>query len=71
MSVEAEEMLWKAITQIEAQETLVAIQVSAYPELPKKEKEKLHRTLHRNAYPDAHEARHSLTLEQVMEIVNG
>jgi hypothetical protein len=71
LTAEAEEMLWQAITEIEAQEVLVAIQVSAYPDLPKTDKERVHRAFHKQAYPHTHEARTSISIEQLAAVING
>lgn len=45
-------MYWQAIDVLESQETLVAINVSSYPTAKKEFRDKLHRKLHKMAYPN-------------------
>jgi hypothetical protein len=44
-----------AITVLEAQEMLLQMQVSDYPHLKKEPRQRLHRQLHRQAYPGIHD----------------
>ena len=44
---EENEMLWQAVTQIEAQETLVSMKVVSFPNMKKEDIEKTHRSIHR------------------------
>ena len=46
-------MYWQAITLIEAQETLKSLIISDWPNLKNTEREKRHRQLHMDAYPDS------------------
>lgn len=71
MSAEAEEMMWKAITVIEAQETLIGFQVSAYPQMKKSAQEQLHKSLHRMAFPEVYEKPITLTAEGLARLING
>jgi hypothetical protein len=49
------ESLWQAITQIEAQEMLKQFQIADYPHLKARDKSRVHKDMHKLAYPHAQE----------------
>lgn len=71
MSAEAEEMMWQALTIIEAQETLIEFQVSSFPHAKQSEKEKIHRAVHKLAYPSIYNKPVVLTAEAMAALING
>ncbi len=44
-------MYWQAIDVLESQEALIAINISSYPTAKKEFRDKLHKRLHKMAYP--------------------
>lgn len=66
---EDEEMLWQAITVLEAQEMLMGVKVSSYPYLKEADQDKVHRSLHKLAYPDVE--KRSITAEEMARLLNG
>ena len=65
MTVEDCEDLWNSITVIEAQQTLVNITVSMWANMSKSDRQKIHRSLHRQAYPDSFETAKEISTEQL------
>lgn len=64
-------MLWQAITVIEAQETLVRLQVASYAHMKPDDQRKLHRSLHEMAYPAIYRNPVTLTAEQMAKLLHG
>lgn len=70
MSIESFNHYWEAITVIEAQEMLLAMNVSAYPMMKKEDAKKLHRKLTRLAYPKNEErAKRPLTAAELAQLL--
>ena len=60
---------WEAITILEAQETLLAFNISAYPMMKNESAKKLHRAFHDKAFPRNRErARRSLTTAELAQL---
>lgn len=55
LDVEAFEMYWQAITILEARESLVDMTISDHPYLSKDKRSKLHRDMHKQAFPVVHD----------------
>ena len=55
--------LWQSITVIEAQEILMQLKISDWPNMKDNDRQKFHRDLHRAAYPKTKESV-TLTMEQ-------
>lgn len=51
MPFEDVNMLWLAIDSLEAQETLIAFKVSAYPHMKDADRQELHKRIYTIAYP--------------------
>lgn len=68
MTAEDVEMYWRSITAIEAQEALMAITIQMFEHRKKPDRERLHRSLHRKAYPFE---KNYLSVQDAMESVNG
>lgn len=71
MDSEDEEMLWQAITVIEAQDALVQIKNNSFHRMKRNEQERYHRRLHRKAYPDDYAEPVTVTPQSIARIVNG
>lgn len=68
---EANEMLWQAVTIVEAQETLVNMKVSSFPHMKKEDIDKTHRSIHRLAFPAIYEKPVEITPEHFARMING
>lgn len=55
MDVEVSQRYWEAITVIEAQELLKQMTIIGTPYMSKENSQKVHRDLHKQAYPKTHE----------------
>lgn len=62
---------YRAITVIEAQEMLKQLQIVSYPKTSKEAQQKLHRSLHRQAYPEQYNADKAVSAEQMASILSG
>lgn len=61
--------LWEAITILEAQETLLNMNIAAYPMLKKEDAKKFHRSIYEKAYPRNWErAKRSLTTAELAKL---
>lgn len=60
------EHYFEAAKILKAQETLVAFSISDYPYLKKRDKEKMHRQIYKEAFPD--NKPRSLTIEDLKKI---
>lgn len=63
MDAEMANMLWEAMTVINAQEMLVDMNISAYPHMKEGAMKKYHRDLYRLAYPAQQQKR--MTMEDL------
>jgi hypothetical protein len=63
--------LFKYISVLEAQQTLVDFAVSRFPHLNKKSQEKLHRNIHEQAYPEAHQNKALNTKDAFAALLRG
>lgn len=48
-------MVWQAINVLEAREMLLAFTVADFPNASKSQRTKIHREMHKEAYPQIHE----------------
>ena len=71
LECEAAEMLWKAITVIEAQDALTQVQIVSYPESTKQSQDNFHRSMHKMAFPDIYEKPVVITADQMASLLNG
>jgi hypothetical protein len=70
MPVEIADQFWLAITQIEAQEMLIAMKVSDFPHLKKQSRESLGREIHKQAYPASFEKPKALSGKALEALIN-
>ena len=62
---------YNAITQIEAQEALLAMSVAEFPHLSKKEeRKKRHKEMHKLAFPKTHTSKQALDIESFSNFLN-
>jgi len=52
-----------AVKQLEAQEMMVKMQAHDYPNLKKDDKTRIHRRIHRIAYPEMYEHNNCMSME--------
>lgn len=71
LSADVEEMLWQAITVIEAQQALVSLQIASYPHMKKSSQERVHREFNRLAYQWNRGEKRTITVEQMAALING
>ena len=71
LTAEEDEMLWQAITVIEARDALLRLKIASFPHMKRAHQEKIHRELHKAAYPWNYEAKREITFEQLAAILNG
>jgi hypothetical protein len=71
MEFETAELAYRAIEQIEAQESLVSLRVAQAPHISQKDRDKLHRHLYKTAFPENEEAKIKLTFDEAMARING
>jgi hypothetical protein len=64
------EAYWKAITVIEAQDTLMQLRTHDWPNMKKADRKKFHRKMHEMAYPQVHDDE-PLTTEQLAARIRG
>ena len=62
------ELLYKAIEPLEAQELLVSMKVSDWPNIKKEDRQKIHRSVYRSAYKTSQEK--VVTTEDFAAIIN-
>ena len=58
---------YEAITQIEAQQTLLELRIQDWPFMKKESRNRWHRKLHRKAYPRTHQK--PVSVEQLADII--
>lgn len=64
-------MFYNAITQIEAQEALLAMSIAEFPHLTKQdERKKRHKSMHKMAFPETHTKRAPLSIENMAGFLN-
>lgn len=63
-------MFYRAITVIEAQEMMKQVQVSSFPKMKKESQEKLHRALHKQAYPEAYSTQKAVSSEDMAKMLS-
>ncbi len=54
MDADTMEMYWLGITMIEAQDVLIQLNISDYPNMKSESRKKFHRNMHEMAYPQVH-----------------
>jgi uncharacterized membrane protein len=65
------EVLWQAITRIEAQNTLVELSVQDWSHLKKEQRQKLHKQLHKQAYPELYEKKKPQSTKDIFNMLAG
>jgi hypothetical protein len=65
MSWDEAESFWQAITQIQAREVLVGMQVADFPWKSKDDRKRLHKHFHKLAYPKIHDSSEVVTTEEL------
>lgn len=60
---------WHAITMIEAQEALIQMRIADYPHLKKRDREKMHRSMHDVAYPRNRDSVKRITTDELAKRV--
>ena len=61
--------MWECVTMIEAQEQLKIMTAMDWPNLKKDKRQKLHRELHRQAYPSSISKKDYITVDQLRHLV--
>ena len=64
-------MYWEAITIIEARQKLLDISSYSFPNLKKSDREKIHRELHRQAFPARFKETKALKLSDLANVLGG
>lgn len=62
-------MMWECITVIEAQEQLKLMNALDWPNMKKDQRQKLHRELHRQAYPSNIVKKDYITIDHLQQLV--
>lgn len=71
MGVSDHVVYFNAITQIEAQEALLAMSIAEFPHLNKKEeRKKRHKSMHQMAFPTKHSKQRSLSIDNFAGFLN-
>lgn len=65
MSLITLDKMWEAITMIEAQEQLKQLSVMDWPNMKKDKRQKMHKELHRQAYPKSMTAKNYITIDDL------
>lgn len=63
------EAMWLAITHIEAQQELIALRRMDWPNLKKRDREKLHKSYFAQAFPDEMKPKNYITPEKLQELL--
>lgn len=71
MENEVAELALQGIAQISAQEALVSVKTQCYPHVDRKAQEKIHRSLHKQAFPSVYDKPVEITPEQMARLING
>lgn len=71
MTEDDAEDYWNAITAIEAQDTLVAFTISQWPDMSNSDRERIHRKLHSQAYPESFIDKKPLSAEHLQRLLQG
>jgi len=69
-SIDAEQM-WKAMTVIEAQKCLVAIDIASFPHKTQEARDKAHRNYYEQAFPEVFSEPKIITGEDLARLING
>lgn len=59
---------WQAVTILQAQEALIQMKIADYPNMKKADRQKLHKELHKKAYPKNGDGK-KLTTEELYKRV--
>jgi hypothetical protein len=70
MPEEEAEILWQAITRIEAEQMLIQMKLADFPHMKKEARENFQRRMWLKAYPDSQESR-PLSFQELDGILNG
>jgi hypothetical protein len=70
LTTEEFSMLWQAITILEARKALVDFQASGFPHATKSYRSKIHREMHKAAYPKLSESE-AVSTEQLAKFLAG
>lgn len=64
-------MLWQSITRIESQNTLLQFTVQDWSHMRKDQRNKVHRQLHKQAYPEVYESKKPKSTKDIFEMLSG
>lgn len=56
---------------IEAQDMLLKMQIADYPNMTKSSRQKLHKEMHKKAYPSSFNESKKITNDELMRLING
>lgn len=71
MGVNDHVVFYNAITQVEAQEALLAMSIAEFPHLNKQEeRKKRHKAMHKLAFPDTHKSKRPLDINSFAGFLN-
>jgi hypothetical protein len=63
------DVMWEAITIIEAQDQLALLSALDWPNMKKQKRQELHRDLHRKAYPSSLREKNYVSIDDLKKIV--
>ena len=70
MPEENVELLWQAITRIEAEQVLLKMKLADYPNMKQPARENFHRRMYIKAYPESQEAK-PISFQELNGMLNG
>jgi len=62
-------MMWESVTMIEAQEQLKSFSAADWPNMKKADRSKLHKELHRQAYPNSFSKKNLITVHDLQKML--
>jgi hypothetical protein len=71
MDNETAEIALQAADQLEAQESLLSISIGSFADLKKEDRTKMHREIHKRAFPKVHESKRAISGQELAVILNG
>ena len=69
MSVDDFDSAFHAMLNMEAQETLNSIMISSWPDMKQKDRDKMHKKLYKQAYPDSFKEAKQVSLSDILRKV--
>lgn len=61
--------MWECVTMIEAQEQLKLMNALDFPNMKKSQRQKIHKDLHRLAYPSSVKPKNYISIEDVQKML--